>query len=124
MQWTLIGMRNRDTDLEQVARDARRTIDLTSCWSGDPGGRQGLPAPECPEPARWQWMGVSGWKMMALPRRDWHRRGPCVALAVGRQARLVAEVRASDAEAMIVHLKLLIAKVRHERFGAFSEVME
>jgi hypothetical protein len=69
-------------------------------------------------------MGVSGWKMMALPRRDWHRRGPCVALAVGRQARLVAEVRASDAEAMIVHLKLLIAKVRHERFGAFSEVME
>src|ERR1700733_5516338 len=48
----------------------------------------------------------------------------CVAPAVGREARLVAEVRASDVEVMIAHLRLLIAKLRDERFGAFSEAME
>ena len=32
-----------------------------------------------------------------------------------------AEARASGAEAMVVHLKLLIAKLRHDRFGASSE---
>lgn len=36
-------------------------------------------------------------------------------------ARRQAEQRASGAEAVIAHLKLLIAKMRHERFGASSE---
>src|SRR3954462_5251830 len=43
------------------------------------------------------------------------------ALAAEQLARLEAEARASGAEAMVAHLKLLIAKLRHERFGASSE---
>ena len=36
-------------------------------------------------------------------------------------ARREAEARASGAEAMVAHLKLMIAKLRHEQFGASSE---
>ena len=43
------------------------------------------------------------------------------ALAAEQQARRQAEARAAGAEAMIAHLKLLIAKLRHERFGASAE---
>ncbi len=43
------------------------------------------------------------------------------ALVAEQSARRDAEVRASGAEAMVAHLKLLIAKLRHERFGASSE---
>ena len=43
------------------------------------------------------------------------------ALAVEQAARLEAEARASGAEAMVAHLKLLIAKLKHDRFGASSE---
>ena len=43
------------------------------------------------------------------------------ALAVEREARLAAEARATGAEAMIAHLKLVIAKLRHDKFGASSE---
>ena len=43
------------------------------------------------------------------------------ALAAERLARREAEARASGAEAMVAHLKLLIAKLRHDRFGASSE---
>src|SRR3712207_3832923 len=43
------------------------------------------------------------------------------ALAAERWARREAEARASGAEAMVAHLKLLIAKLRHDRFGASSE---
>jgi transposase len=43
------------------------------------------------------------------------------ALAAEQLARQEAEARASGAEAMIAHLKLLIAKLRHDRFGASSE---
>ena len=43
------------------------------------------------------------------------------ALAAERLARQEAEARATGAEAMIAHLKLLIAKLRHDRFGASSE---
>jgi len=43
------------------------------------------------------------------------------ALAAEQLARRDAEARASGAEAMVAHLKLLIAKLRHERFGASSE---
>jgi transposase len=43
------------------------------------------------------------------------------ALAAEQAARREAEARASGAEAMVAHLKLLIAKLRHERFGASSE---
>ena len=43
------------------------------------------------------------------------------ALATEQAARREAEARASGAEAMVAHLKLLIAKLRHERFGASSE---
>jgi transposase len=43
------------------------------------------------------------------------------ALAAEQLARREAEARASGAEAMVAHLKLLIAKLRHERFGASSE---
>ena len=50
------------------------------------------------------------------------------ALAAEREARIAAEVRASGlearatgAEAMIAHLKLVIAKLRHDKFGASSE---
>ena len=43
------------------------------------------------------------------------------ALLAEQAARRHAELRASGAEAVIAHLKLLIAKMRHERFGASSE---
>src|ERR1700722_16799036 len=43
------------------------------------------------------------------------------ALAVEQAARREAEARASGAEAMVAHLKLMIAKRRHEQFGASSE---
>jgi len=43
------------------------------------------------------------------------------ALAIEQLARRQAEARASGAEAMVVHLKLLIAKLKHDRFGASSE---
>ena len=43
------------------------------------------------------------------------------ALAAEQQARHEAEARASGAEAMVTHLKLMIAKLRHDRFGASSE---
>jgi len=43
------------------------------------------------------------------------------ALAAERAARRESETRAADAEAMAAHLKLLIAKLRHDRFGASSE---
>src|SRR3954470_4209275 len=43
------------------------------------------------------------------------------ALAAEQQARGEAEARAAGAEAMVAHLKLLIAKLKHDRFGAASE---
>ena len=50
------------------------------------------------------------------------------ALAAEREARIAAEARATDAEARatgaeaaIAHLKLVIAKLRHDKFGASSE---
>ena len=43
------------------------------------------------------------------------------ALIAEQQLRREAEARASGAEAMVAHLKLLIAKLRHDRFGASSE---
>ena len=43
------------------------------------------------------------------------------ALAAEQLARREAEARASGAEAMVGHLKLLIAKLKHERFGASAE---
>ena len=43
------------------------------------------------------------------------------ALAAEQVARREAEARASGAEAMVAHLKLLIAKLKHDRFGASSE---
>ncbi|HEV2187002.1 MAG TPA: IS66 family transposase [Stellaceae bacterium] len=43
------------------------------------------------------------------------------ALAAERTARREAEARASGAEAMVAHLKLLIAKLRRERYGQSSE---
>lgn len=43
------------------------------------------------------------------------------ALAAEQATRREAEVRATGAEAMVAHLKLLIAKLRHDRFGASSE---
>ena len=43
------------------------------------------------------------------------------ALAAEQLARREAEARASGAEAMVAHLKLLIVKLRHEQFGASSE---
>ena len=45
----------------------------------------------------------------------------CAALAAERLARREAEARASGAEAMVAHLKLLIAQFKHDRFGASSE---
>jgi len=42
-------------------------------------------------------------------------------LAAEQQARRQAEARAAGAEAMIVHLKLMIAKLRQDRFGASAE---
>ena len=43
------------------------------------------------------------------------------ALAAERLARREAEARASGAEAMVAHLRLLIAKLKRDRFGASSE---
>jgi transposase len=43
------------------------------------------------------------------------------ALAAEQQARREAEARAAGAEAMIAHLKLMIAKLRQDRFGASAE---
>jgi transposase len=43
------------------------------------------------------------------------------ALMVEQQARREAEARASGAEAMVAHLKLLIAKMKRDRFGASAE---
>ena len=43
------------------------------------------------------------------------------ALAAEQQMRRDAEARASGAEAMVAHLKLMIAKLRHDRFGASAE---
>ncbi|WP_245705011.1 transposase [Belnapia rosea] len=43
------------------------------------------------------------------------------ALAAAELARQEAEARATGAEAMVAHLKLLIAKLKHDRFGASSE---
>jgi transposase len=43
------------------------------------------------------------------------------ALAAERLARREAEARAAGAEAMVAHLKLLIAKLRHDKYGASSE---
>ena len=43
------------------------------------------------------------------------------ALIAERTARSEAEARAAGAEAMVAHLQLLIAKARHDRFGASSE---
>jgi len=43
------------------------------------------------------------------------------ALVAERQARQEAEARATGAEAMVAHLKLVIAKLRRERFGASAE---
>jgi transposase len=43
------------------------------------------------------------------------------ALAAEQLARREAEARASSAEAMVAHLKLLIAKLRQDHFGASSE---
>jgi transposase len=42
-------------------------------------------------------------------------------LAAERVARREAEARASGAEAMVTHLKLVIAKLEHHRYGASSE---
>jgi transposase len=42
-------------------------------------------------------------------------------LVAERAARQQAEARASGAEAMVAHLKLLIAKMRRDRFGPSSE---
>ena len=43
------------------------------------------------------------------------------ALAAEQLARREAEARASGAEAMVAHLGLMIAKLRHEQFGASFE---
>ena len=43
------------------------------------------------------------------------------ALVTERTARQQAEARASGAEALVAHLKLLIAKMRRDRFGPSSE---
>jgi transposase len=43
------------------------------------------------------------------------------ALVAERQARQEAEARATGAEAMVAHLKLIIAKLRRERFGPSAE---
>lgn len=42
-------------------------------------------------------------------------------LAAERAARREAETRASGAEAMVTHLKMVIAKLEHHRYGASSE---
>ena len=43
------------------------------------------------------------------------------ALVAERSARREAEARASGAEAMVAHLKLVIAKLKRERFGPSAE---
>ncbi|HEX3347435.1 MAG TPA: transposase, partial [Acetobacteraceae bacterium] len=43
------------------------------------------------------------------------------ALLAERAARRESEVRAAGAEAMVAHLKLMIAKLKHDRFGASAE---
>ena len=43
------------------------------------------------------------------------------ALTAEREARQQAEARASSAEAMVAHYKLLIAKLRREQYGQSSE---
>ena len=43
------------------------------------------------------------------------------ALAAEQLARREAEARASGAEAMVAHLTLMVAKLRHEQFGASAE---
>jgi transposase len=43
------------------------------------------------------------------------------ALAAEQLARREAEARASGAEAMVAHLKLMIARLRHDQYGASSE---
>ena len=43
------------------------------------------------------------------------------ALLTERSARLESEARAAGAEAIVAHLKLLIAKLKHDRFGASSQ---
>jgi transposase len=43
------------------------------------------------------------------------------ALATEQLARREAEARASGAEAMVAHLKLLIARLKHDKYGASSE---
>src|ERR1700760_2835314 len=43
------------------------------------------------------------------------------ALLAERTARIEMEARASGAEAMVAHLKLLIAKMKRDRFGASAE---
>ena len=43
------------------------------------------------------------------------------ALTAERAARQQAEARASGAEAMVAYLKLLIAKMKRERFGQSAE---
>ena len=43
------------------------------------------------------------------------------ALLAERAARREFEARASGAEAMVAHLKLMIAKLRHDQYGASSE---
>jgi len=43
------------------------------------------------------------------------------ALVAERAARQQAEVRASGAEAMVAHYKLLIAKLKREQYGQSSE---
>ena len=45
------------------------------------------------------------------------------ALAAEQQARREAEARASGAEAMVAHLKLLIAKMKRDRFGASADLL-
>ena len=40
---------------------------------------------------------------------------------IERRKSVTKKLRAAGAEAMVAHLKLLIAKLRHERFGASSE---
>ena len=47
--------------------------------------------------------------------------GLAAMLAAEREARREAEARANGAEAMVAHLKALIARMRHDRFGASSE---
>ncbi|WP_458098378.1 IS66 family transposase [Roseomonas sp. WA12] len=58
---------------------------------------------------------------MPVPERTDDIEALRAALTAEREARIAAEARATGAEAMIAHLKLVIAKLRHNRFGASSE---